>query len=87
MMNTITVVSQVSFQLGQVTFDIASRRTSWRNCIGDVHDGRTTETLPRPSSTHRLFRHINHFLLFQHLAGAEGLEPTTLGFGDRCSTS
>jgi len=21
------------------------------------------------------------------LAGAEGLEPTTLGFGDRCSTN
>jgi hypothetical protein len=24
---------------------------------------------------------------FQVLAGVEGLEPTTLGFGDRCSTN
>src|ERR1700743_729045 len=33
MMNTIMVVSQVSFQLGQVTFFI-SRRTCWKNSTG-----------------------------------------------------
>src|SRR5437588_10393898 len=35
MMKTITVVSQVSFQLGQVTL-LISRRTSWKNCIGET---------------------------------------------------
>lgn len=27
------------------------------------------------------------YRLKEELAGAEGLEPTTLGFGDRCSTN
>src|SRR3954467_11183040 len=35
MMKTIMVVSQVSFQLGHVTL-LISRRTSWRNCSGEV---------------------------------------------------
>src|SRR5882757_7618362 len=35
MMNTIMVVSQVSFQLGQVTL-LISRRTSVKNCIGET---------------------------------------------------
>ena len=28
-----------------------------------------------------------HFELVGKMAGAEGLEPTTTGFGDRCSTN
>src|ERR1700749_2482964 len=35
MMKTIMVVSQVSFQLGQVTL-LISRRTSWKNCTGET---------------------------------------------------
>src|SRR3569833_2712044 len=35
MMKTITVVSHVSFQLGQVTL-LISRRTSWKNCSGET---------------------------------------------------
>src|SRR5581483_1106525 len=35
MMKTITVVSHVSFQLGQVTL-LISRRTSCRNCSGET---------------------------------------------------
>ena len=29
----------------------------------------------------------NEVRFLENLAGAEGLEPTTLGFGDRCSTN
>ena len=46
MMKTIMVVSQVSFQLGQVTF-LVSRRTCWKNC--DRRDAAARRAaLPRP---------------------------------------
>ena len=84
MMKTIMVVSQVSFQLGQVTFFI-SRRTCWKNSIGaDAARGRGRF---RVRCHTPIFLSPQPFQLFLNLAGVEGLEPTALGFGDRCSTS
>ena len=60
MMKTIIVVSQVSFQLGQVTF-VISRRTSLKNCErarATAHGRR--QILAR--SVRRLFRRVSHFV-------------------------
>ena len=80
MMKTIIVVSQVSFQLGHVTFE-ASRRTSRKNCSG-LPRRRAGAGKSLPASVRRLFRRVSHsFLSFlRQLAGVEGLEPTALRF-------
>src|SRR5258708_24568947 len=82
MMNTIMVVSQVSFQLGQVTL-LISRRTSWKNCSGDV---RRRATGASASASITCFFVTSTISTLQTVAGAGGLAPTTLGFGDRLST-
>jgi hypothetical protein len=99
MMNTITVVSQVSFQLGQVT----SRRLCLRTCrinspgLTLGHSAKilvSTNTDPRPerSGSMILMSGLRPFRADSPaaqvpVAGVEGLEPPALGFGDRCSTS
>ena len=69
MMKTIMVVSQVSFQLGQVTFS-ASRRTSWKNCSGD--DAAARRRRFRVRLVIRLFRHVSHLTLQLFKLGRSG---------------
>ena len=57
MMKTIMVVSQVSFQLGQVTL-LISRRTSWKNCMR--RDAAARHGRFRVRLDYRLFRHVSH---------------------------
>src|SRR4051812_42405472 len=67
---TTIVVPTTSSRVGKLTFRI-SVRTSDRNSFVLVHQF----ILGPRSSIHQ-----------KRLAGQEGLEPPTLGFGDRCST-
>src|SRR4029078_11177524 len=79
MTNTMPVVIAVSRRLGHVTF-CASARTSCMNLKGLI---RAMALLPRFA---RLKCSDNDFLpSLLCLAGVEGLEPPTPGFGDRCS--
>ena len=63
MMKTIIVVSQVSFQLGQVTFLHLAAHFAGRTAIGR-DAARAAAALPRLPSVVRLFRHVGHFNLF-----------------------
>jgi hypothetical protein len=90
MMKTMIVVSHVSFQLGQVTL-LPSRRTSEKNLIG------FSRRFGAALASLLVFSAIRYSLRFDPrdqsiwrlnlLAGVEGLEPPTYGFGDRRSTS
>src|SRR4249919_3306168 len=73
------VVITVSLRVGQVTLE-TSVRTCCRNSNGFVlaisilvRGGRTDRAQPR-------------LLRPKNVAGVEGLEPPTPGFGDRCSS-
>ncbi len=75
MTKTMMVETVVSLRDGHETF-LASVRTCCTNCAGDVLAIVGVTPLSK--------------IQFQDpdkMAGAEGLEPTALGFGDRCSTS
>lgn len=65
----------VSLRVGQLTLR-ASWRTCCTNCAGEVL---------------AIVGYIPFQMLIkvcpEKMAGAEGLEPTALGFGDRCSTN
>ncbi len=77
-MMTIMVLVIVSLREGQVTFD-TSCRTWRRNSIGDaltIQSSRSVKISIRLGSN-------SHVIV----AGVEGLEPPTSGFGDRRSTN
>ena len=84
MTNTMAVVIAVSRRVGQVTF-WPSARTSCRNLNGLIFamtyliagNGLGCKLLTFPDF-------LNRARL--RLAGVEGLEPPTPGFGDRCSS-
>src|SRR5581483_12440975 len=97
MTKTMAVVIAVSRRDGQVTLRVSSR-TSWRNLNGEIaiHPSpdlnfsfRRSRALP---ASYRCRQ--PSWLVLQpdrasspslRLAGVEGLEPPTPGFGDRCS--
>src|SRR5687767_272867 len=97
MMRTMIVVVTVSLRVGQTTLPV-SARTCRRNS-----PGLTFATFaPLPNSTEQAIGDGPSGAAFdlylasglsppgiaaRELAGVEGLEPTALGFGDRCSTS
>ena len=77
-----------SIQLGHVTLDI-SLLTSLRNFF-------EFSTMFTMLAAYAIYRYIlcqlYSFVYYRHqsllkLAGQEGLEPPTAGFGDRCSTN
>src|SRR4029450_5693223 len=76
MASTMTVVMTVSRRVGQVTL-ATSVRTCWTNSKGLVLAIiiLAAEAIPLLPANSRL-----------GLAGVEGLEPPTPGFGDRCSS-
>ena len=47
----------------------------------------TLATSALTSRTNSIGFFVVMIAILQIMAGAEGLEPTTLGFGDRCSTN
>ena len=60
--------------------------------VTEVKKGKRTKKLKKYFPGYILVRlemtkQVFHFFLFNFLAGAEGLEPTTSGFGDRRSTN
>jgi hypothetical protein len=90
MMNTMTVVMIVSRRLGQVTFD-TSVRTCCKNSNGFVlaisvltHEIRSIP--PRVKLQYRVRLAVVAKPRPLTVAGVEGLEPPTPGFGDRCSS-
>ena len=90
MMNTMTVVMIVSRRLGQVTFD-TSVRTCCRNSKGSfspslflTHEIRSIP--PRVKLQYRVRLAVVAKPRPLTVAGVEGLEPPTPGFGDRCSS-
>jgi hypothetical protein len=100
-MNTITktiaVVTTVSLRVGQVTRE-TSCRTSSKNLTGLVfamiYPRSNRIATPTHMASHpacfqndRIGRSTRLELARLGLAGVEGLEPPTPGFGDRCSTS
>src|SRR5262245_50827723 len=80
-MRTAAVVTTVSLRVGQVTLD-TSVRTCWRNSKGFITyiPNLCRIDLPRSPASPRTFE------LPRLVAGVEGLEPPTPGFGDRCSS-
>src|SRR3954449_6983892 len=94
--NTMAVVMAVSRRDGQVTFSVSSR-TSWKNLKGlvfaipilSLYFRRFAAPFTgkgRSAAGPRLcYRDLRPSLIT--LAGVEGLEPPTPGFGDRCSTN
>jgi hypothetical protein len=81
------VVPVISFRDGQETFFISSR-TSVKNDFKRVHREVTYSvaavvTFPPIRRRTAPLRGPSYMTL----AGLEGLEPPTLGFGDRCSTN
>src|SRR5689334_19124060 len=100
MMNTIRVVIMVSRRVGHVTFSV-SERTSWRNLNGltlamltlvlghMLHGPPASQAGPtaRRIYTQKFRKSPSPDLrASSSLAGVEGLEPPTPGFGDRCSS-
>ena len=69
---TTIVVPTTSSRVGKETF-LISDRTSRRNSLA-----------LRPNQIHHVVPDLD---AEKRLAGQEGFEPPTLGFGDRCSTS
>src|SRR3569833_4672582 len=68
MMKTITVVSHVSFQLGQVTL-LISRRTSWKNCSGETRRRGADDASASESTSVFFVRSAISNLLFKHGRG------------------
>ncbi len=91
MTKTITVVMPVSFWEGQVTLD-ASDLTCCRKSNGLVFAMEPLTYNNARNSISRVHKILTTYNILPckikcEMAGAEGLEPPTLGFGDRCSTS
>src|SRR5205807_6065281 len=91
MTNTMAVVIAVSRRDGQVIF-CASARTSCMNLnrfvlamasSPEFGRGKMDDSQRRPSIP---VVRVPSFVVFSCLAGVEGLEPPTPGFGDRCSS-
>ncbi len=80
--NTISVVIPVSLREGQTT-RLASERTSWTNCAGDTRRFFGSAILIPVSVNRPCTNRAPAYAV----AGVAGLEPATLGFGDRCSTN
>jgi hypothetical protein len=81
MMKTMAVVIKVSRRLGHVTF-CASARTSCMNLKGLIRAISIAAAPLPPRLKSDELRFLPSLLC---LAGVEGLEPPTPGFGDRCS--
>ena len=84
--NTMAVVTSVSLRVGQVTL-----RSSWRTCADELAERgcvlvvvclAAVSDCVQPSVAAAPFPRR-----CDQLAGVEGLEPPTPGFGDRCSTN
>src|SRR5690242_19622589 len=97
MTKTMAVVTIVSLRDGHVTLRVSSR-TSWRNLNGDVAilDAVLSQPVVNrcflksiPAGRARGAQAIRAGRLspYPRLAGAEGLEPPTFGFGDLRSTN
>ncbi len=84
MTKTIAVVTMVSLRVGHVTREI-SWRTSSMNFVGLVFA--ITYLHSDNFGTQIYMALVAAGFQNAVLAGVEGLEPPTPGFGDRCSTS
>src|SRR6266566_8055626 len=85
------VVIAVSRRVGQVTFCVSSRTSCMNlNMFGLAMIGLPEDRRRRTGYRYRpifsLFRLLSSVFCPLLLAGVEGLQPPTPGFGDRCSS-